>query len=87
MLDLILKDKEKLLSDVKVWGIIGYSYHETVNLRIPSRWSRAKSRTTAMDFRREDFNLFRDLLGRIPWDMILERRKVQATWLIFHRMV
>lgn len=34
------------------------------------------------DFRRADFVLFRDLLGRIPWDKPLEVREVQESSLI-----
>lgn len=29
---------------------------------------REKSRIPALDFRKGDFGLFSDLLGRIPWD-------------------
>jgi len=68
---------------VKAECSIGYSYHEIVNFRIPGGGSRAKSRATAMDFRKGDIKLFRDLLGRIPWDLILERRKIQVSQLIF----
>ena len=44
---------------------------------------RAHSKLTALDFRRADFGLFRDLLGRIPWDKVLEGRGAQDSWLIF----
>ncbi|KFQ79023.1 hypothetical protein N337_02880, partial [Phoenicopterus ruber ruber] len=33
-------------------------------------------------FRREDFGLFRDLLGRVPWDKALEGRGAQESCLI-----
>ncbi|KFZ45725.1 hypothetical protein N321_12356, partial [Antrostomus carolinensis] len=33
-----------------------------------------------LDFRRADFDLFRDLLGHIPWDEFLEGRGVQDSW-------
>ncbi|KFP96141.1 hypothetical protein N329_05204, partial [Haliaeetus albicilla] len=36
-----------------------------------------------LDFRRADFGLFRDLLGRILWDKRLEGRGAQESWLIF----
>ncbi|KFO06993.1 hypothetical protein N312_02671, partial [Balearica regulorum gibbericeps] len=32
---------------------------------------------------RADFSLFRDLLGRMPWDKVLEGRGAQDSWLIF----
>ncbi|KFQ76045.1 hypothetical protein N337_12204, partial [Phoenicopterus ruber ruber] len=37
----------------------------------------------SLDFRRADFGLFRDLLGRVPWDKALEGRGAQESWLIF----
>ena len=33
--------------------------------------------------RRADLDLFSDLLGRIDWERVLERREVQEDWLIF----
>ncbi|KFV09134.1 hypothetical protein N340_03481, partial [Tauraco erythrolophus] len=36
-----------------------------------------------LDFRRADFDLFRDLLGRVQWDEALEGRGAQESWLIF----
>ncbi|KFV17265.1 hypothetical protein N340_13574, partial [Tauraco erythrolophus] len=36
-----------------------------------------------LDFRRADFGLFRDLLGRVQWDEALEGRGAQESWLIF----
>ena len=44
---------------------------------------RAHSKLAALDFRRADFGLFRDLLGRVPWDTALEGRGAQESWLIF----
>ena len=36
-----------------------------------------------MDFRRDNFGLFKELLGGIPWARALEGRGVQRSWLIF----
>ncbi|KFU99773.1 hypothetical protein N340_10986, partial [Tauraco erythrolophus] len=36
-----------------------------------------------LDFRRVDFGLFRDLLGRVQWDKALEGRVAQESWIIF----
>ena len=44
---------------------------------------KAHSKLTTMDFRRADFGLFRDLLGRVTWDKALEGRGAQESWLIF----
>lgn len=53
-----------------------------IHLRIPRGESRPKAKTIALDFGIADFNLFRDLLGRIPWDIARERRRSWESWLI-----
>ncbi|GAB0179184.1 hypothetical protein GRJ2_000383700 [Grus japonensis] len=83
MLDLILTNKEGLVGDVKLKGSLGCSDHEMVEFRILRAARRAHSKLTTLDFRRADFGLFRDLLGRIPWDKALEGRGAQDSWLIF----
>ncbi|GAB0203869.1 mitochondrial enolase superfamily member 1 [Grus japonensis] len=82
-LDLILTNKEGLAGDVKLKGNLGCSDHEMVEFRIFRAARRVCSKLTALDFRRADFGLFRDLLGRIPWDKALEGRGAQDSWLIF----
>ncbi|GAB0184915.1 triadin [Grus japonensis] len=83
MLDLILTNKEGLVGDIKLKGSLGCSDHEMVEFRILRAARRAHSKLTTLDFRRADFGLFRDLLGRIPWDKALEGRGAQDSWLIF----
>ncbi|GAB0206941.1 hypothetical protein GRJ2_003159700 [Grus japonensis] len=67
LLDLVLTNKEGLVGDVKAGGSLGCSDHEMVEFRILRGRSRAISRITTLDFRRANFGLFKDLLGRIPW--------------------
>ncbi|GAB0205396.1 hypothetical protein GRJ2_003005200 [Grus japonensis] len=88
MLDLILTNEEGLVGDVKLRGSLGCSDHEMVEFRILRAARRARSKLTTLDFRRADFGLFRNLLGRIPWDKALEGRGAQDSWLIFkgHRL-
>ncbi|GAB0208476.1 hypothetical protein GRJ2_003313300 [Grus japonensis] len=80
MLDLVLTNKEGLVGDVKLKGSLGCRDHEFKILRAARR---VHSKLTALDFRRADLGLFRDLLGRIPWDKALEGRGAQASWLVF----
>ncbi|GAB0182044.1 mitochondrial enolase superfamily member 1 [Grus japonensis] len=75
MLDLVLTNKEGLVGNVKLKGSLGCSDHEIVEFRILRAVRRAHSKLTALDFRRADFGLFRDLLGRIPWDKALEGKR------------
>ena len=83
LLDLTLKNKEGLVEDVRVGGSIGCSDHEMVNFRILHGRSRATSRITALDFKRANFGLVKDLLGQVPWARALEGRGVQESWSVF----
>ena len=74
LLDLILTKKEGLVGDVKARDNVGCSDQEMMEFRIPRGKSKTNSRITTLDFRRADFDLFRDLCGRITWDVVLERR-------------
>lgn len=42
--------------------------------RVLTRGNKANNRTTALDLRRVVFNMFKVLLGRIPWEAVLSRR-------------
>ncbi|GAB0180838.1 hypothetical protein GRJ2_000549100 [Grus japonensis] len=75
MLDLVLINKEGLVGNVNLKGSLGCSDHEMVEFKILRAARRVHSKLTAPDFRRADFGLFRDLLGRIPWDKALDGGK------------
>lgn len=61
LLDLLLTNKEKLLSDVIVKGRLGCSDKKMVELKILTEMKKRKRRITALDLRRTDFSLFRYL--------------------------
>jgi len=83
LLDLVLKNKEGLVEDVKVGGRLGCSDHEMVEFRILRGGSRGISRIKTLDFRRANFGLFKELLGGILWARALEGRGVQECWSLF----
>ena len=67
----------------KGWGSSGCSDCEMVVFRILRKGNKANSRIMALDFRKTDFGLFREMLQRIPYGTVLERRRTQESWLIF----
>ena len=83
LLDLVLTNKEGLVEDVRVGGRLGCSDHEMAEFRILRGGSRAISRIKTLDLRRANFDLFKELLGAIPWARALEGRGVQECWLLF----
>ena len=62
----VLTNKEGLVGNVKLNGNVGCGDHEMVEFKILRAVRRARSQFATLDFRREDFGLFRDLLGRVP---------------------
>ncbi|KAK4822670.1 hypothetical protein QYF61_019037 [Mycteria americana] len=65
MLDLVLTNREELVGNVKLKGSLGCSDHEMVEFKILRAPRRVHSKLSTLDFRRADFGLFRDLLGRV----------------------
>lgn len=45
--------------------------------------SKANSRISVLGVMTADFSLFKDLFGRIPRDMVLEKLGVEDSWMIF----
>ncbi|KAK4807056.1 hypothetical protein QYF61_018397 [Mycteria americana] len=78
LLDLIYPNKEELNRDVKFRGSLGCSDHEMVEFRILRERNKTKSRISALDFRRVDLGLFRDLLRRIPWEYSPGEKSMRA---------
>lgn len=62
--DFILANKEELVEDVKVGSSFDCIDHEMVELGILRGGHKAKSRITALNSRRTDCGLLRDLLGK-----------------------
>jgi len=59
MLDLVLTNKEGLIGNVKLKGCLDCSDREMVEFKILRAERRVHNRLTTLNFRREDFGLFR----------------------------
>ena len=68
---------------MKVGGSLGCSDHEVVEIPVLREEKAANRRSTSLDYRIADFGLLKDLLGRIPQEMVMEKRTDQESWLIF----
>ena len=75
------------MGDVEVGGCLGQSDHDMVEFSILGGGRRGNSKTATLDFRRADFELFRRLVGRVPWGSVLESKGVQDGWLLFKKEV
>ena len=85
LLDLVFVNREGLVDDVAVGGRLGHSDHEIIQCSILREARRGGSRTDILDFPRADFVLFRHLLDRIPWKMVLKGIGVQEVWALFKK--
>lgn len=78
-LDLVLTNKEEeLVGHVKIRSSLGCSVNEMVKFRVLRGGDKANCRIVALDFRRADFDLFRNLLGRFLCNMVPEQKSATA---------
>lgn len=68
MLDLVLTNQERLVSNVKHKGSFGCSDHEMVEFKILRVSKRVCNKLATLDSSRADFELFRKQLGRVTWE-------------------
>lgn len=78
-----LPNKEELVTDEMSEGILGCSNHRTVEYKLLRGINETKSSITTLDIRRKEFELLRDLLGRIPKEIALEIKGAWENCLIF----
>ncbi|PKU48684.1 glycerol kinase [Limosa lapponica baueri] len=83
VLDLVLTNKEGLVGNVKFKGSLGCSDDKMVEFKIHRAARRVCSKLSTLDFRKADFGLLRDLIGRVVWEKELEGRGPQESWLAF----
>ena len=87
ILDLLFVNREGLVGDVKVGGRLGQSDHEMLDFSILAEPQRGVSRTATSDFQRADFNLFRTVVERVPWEVVLESVRTQEGWQYFKEVI
>ena len=63
------------------------SDHEMLDFSILVEPQRGVSRTATLDFQRTDFNLFRTMVERVPWEVVLESVGAQEGWEYFKETV
>ena len=73
ILDLILTNKEDLVSEVKQVGYLGD--HVLLEFKILRKEEAKYSQTRILDFKRADFSRLREILGEIPWSDELKTRE------------
>lgn len=63
-------------------GSLGCSNHEMVEFKTLSGRSKTNSRIAILDFRRAYSDFFKDLIGGIPWAIVLEGKGAHESRLV-----
>lgn len=80
-MDPILKHNEEQIGDINAGDHLSCSYQKMVEFYILRGGKKAKSGIISPNFSRRESDLFKDLLGRITWQMVVER-KVQENLIV-----
>ncbi|PKU44428.1 dtw domain-containing protein 2 [Limosa lapponica baueri] len=70
LMDFSLTNKEGMVGNIKLKGSLGCSDHETIEFKILRTVRRVCRKLTTLDFRKADFGLSRDLIGRVTWEKV-----------------
>lgn len=79
LFDLVLRNMEELIKEVKIGGILGCSDHALVEFVISRNMGLAKSQVRTLNFQRADFKLFKDLVAEIPWNTNLRDKGTEQS--------
>jgi len=87
ILDLLFLNREGVVWNLKAEGRLGHSDHEMLDFSILVEPRRGVIRTATVDFQRADFSLFRTMVERVPWEVVLEGMGAQKCWEYFKEVI
>ena len=70
VLDLFLTNANELISDIRTGGCPGCSDHAIVEFMLQRDMRQPKSKIRALNCRKADFQLFRELVNKTPWEIV-----------------
>jgi len=80
--------REGLVGHVKLESCLRKSDYETVEFSILGKVRvEGGSKIATLDFWRADFELFRTLVGGVPWNSVLKGKRIQEGWLLLKKEV
>jgi len=62
-------DSSELIGDIEIGGSLGCRHHTLVEFTVLRGIGQAKSKVRNMNFRKANFQLFKKLVSRTPWEM------------------
>ena len=83
ILDLTVTNASELIDDVKTGGSLGCSDHTLLEFTILRDMGKARSIVKMLNFRKADFQLFKELVSTTSWEMVLRDKGTEKSWQIF----
>ena len=83
LLDLVLTSAEELIKEVKIGGSLSCSDYALVEFVISRYMGLAKSKVRTLNFRKANFQLFKELVDNILLDAVLRDRASYQRWQLF----
>ena len=79
----MVTNASELIGNIKIAGRLGCSDHALVEFTVLRDMGQAKSKVRTLNFRQEDFQLFKELVKRTPWETALRDKGAEQSWQIF----
>ncbi|KAK4827894.1 hypothetical protein QYF61_022317 [Mycteria americana] len=83
ILDLMVTNTSQLIGDIKTGGSLGCSDHALVEFAVLRDMGQAESKARTLNFRKANFQLFKELVNRTPWETALRDKGAEQSWQIF----
>ncbi|PKU36007.1 nedd4-binding protein 2-like 2 [Limosa lapponica baueri] len=83
ILDLIVTNTSELIRDVKIGGNLGCSDHALVEFTVLRDTCRTRSVVGTLSFRKTNLQVFKELVKRTLWEMVLRDKGAEQSWQIF----
>jgi len=78
-LDLVVSNASEIISDVMIGGSLGCSNHTLVDTAVLRDKGQAKNKSRTLNFRKANFQLFKGLINRTPWEITLWDKEAVQT--------
>jgi len=79
----MLTNASELIGGIKTGGSLGCSDHALVEFTVLRDMGKARSIVRTLNFIKANFQLFKELVSRTPWEMVLSDRGAEQSWQIF----
>ncbi|PKU36877.1 rna-directed dna polymerase from mobile element jockey- hypothetical protein [Limosa lapponica baueri] len=80
----------ELIRDVKTGGSVGCSDHAVVEFTVLKGTRQTRSVVRTLNFMKANLQVFKELVKRTPWEMVLRDKEAEQSWQIlrdaFHRV-